>query len=182
MIALFPKLKVENLLKSGGSLLDLGCGNGKKIEPFVQDGYEVTFVDGDPKVLGQAQEFYSASTGDRLTFSLSQLEEYAIEGEWDGVVAINSLPFIHDKATVRRVVQNAYQHISIGGFLYFTVFGPDDGWVEARADRMSFFTVEEALSLLSTEPYYVSEDRGYGAKMSGGIKKWHIVHLLYVKK
>ena len=115
-------------------------------------------------------------------FPLSQLEDYSIEGEWDGVIAMNSLPFIHDKAMVRQVVQNAYEHLSAGGFLYFTVFGSDDEWAETRADRMSFFTADEARSLLSVEPYFVSEDRGYGAKMSGGIKKWHIIHFLYVKK
>ena len=181
MIALFPKLKNEHLLKSGGTLLDLGCGNGKHVEPFVQEGYAATLVDKDPSVLEQARSLFPGVTGDSCTFVSSPLEGYVIEGEWDGIVAKNSLPFIHNVTVVRRTVQNSYQHLAVGGFLYFTVFGPDDEWAKTRTESMSFFTADEALAFLPVEPYYMSEDRGYGAKMSGGIKKWHIVHLLYVK-
>ena len=67
MISLFKKLQQENLLKLNGSLLDLGCGNGKQAEPFFQFGYNTTLVDIDSETLSAAEKiFYNIKKMDLL--------------------------------------------------------------------------------------------------------------------
>jgi len=94
----------------------------------------------------------------------------------------NVLTFQKDKESISRIVREAWNKLNKGGFLYFTLFGADDPWSVEHADTMKFYEKDEALSILPEKPYYFSKDHGMGPMMKGGIKEWHILHFLYIKK
>lgn len=173
MINVFKKLKSENLLNASGSILDLGSGSGNITEPFLDVGYTVTLVDNDEKILSDAK------AGNIIIHC--NIEDFSFNEMYDGIFIVNVLPFLNDKIKTKNIINHAYNVLRYNGFLFFSVFGPMDQWAIDRSNDMSFFTKEEALALLTAEPYFTSEDYGKGATMDGKIKMWHILYFLYIK-
>lgn len=181
MITVFNKLERENLLKFKGSLLDLGCGIGKVVEPFFKYGYETTLVDKDSDVLLQAQENLKKIRNDGLNTLITPIEDFKFDKLYDGIIISNVLPFQKDKENISKIIKTAFEHLNEGGFLFFSLFGTKDQWSEERRDTMTFHSKNETLSILKENPYFVSEDYGTGRTMSGGMKTWHVFYLLYIK-
>lgn len=181
MINLFNKLKREELLKANGILADLGSGNGKLSEPFFRYGYQVELIDKNAEVLMHAESVFKSVKDKGYKIIKSSIEDFKFEKNYDGIMFSNVLPFIKDKEKVSNIIKESYKRVNGGGFLFFTLFGIKDQWAIDKADIMSFYDKNEALSILEKEPYYVSEDYGRGSTMKGDMKIWHIFHILYIK-
>lgn len=181
MITLFGKLQREGLLKENGSLLDLGCGDGRFSEFFFKYGYKTTLVDKEKEALSEAENNFNKIKKDGFKLVNSAIEDFSDTNFYDGIILSNVLPFQKDKESVNKIVKSVYDKLNKGGFLFFTLFGTKDQWATERADTMVFHTKDEALSLIKETPYFVSEDYGQGSTMKGDIKTWHIFHLLYIK-
>ena len=70
------------------------------------------------------------------------------------------------------------------GVLYFTLFGPRDGWAGKRPE-LSFIEHSEILEVLAELPlkiHFQAIEEGYGPLMSGDIKYWHIFRFLCLKQ
>lgn len=181
MISWFNKLKQEKLLKSEGTLLDLGCGNGRMSEAFFQHGYDVTLVDFSTEALAQAEKNFKTIKSDGFEIVNSPIEKFQFDKSYDGVLLLNVLPFQKEKSEIERIVNTAFEKLAPGGFLAFSLFGTKDQWATESREGMSFYTKEEALGILKQGPYFVSEDYGQGMTMKGDIKTWHVFHFLYLK-
>lgn len=180
MINLFVKLQKEGLLKQDGSILDLGCGNGRLSEPFFKSDYKVTLVDKDSKMLREAEDNFKKIKESGFQSLNTSIEDFEFNEVYDGIIMSNVLPFQKNKENISRIVQTAFDKLNKGGFLYFTLFGVKDQWVK-EYPNMIFYEKEEALGIIKREPYYLSEDFGKGSTMKGDIKTWHIFCLLYIK-
>jgi 2-polyprenyl-3-methyl-5-hydroxy-6-metoxy-1,4-benzoquinol methylase len=181
MINIFKKLQSENLLKEEGKLLDLGCGNGNVSLLFFQAGYQVTLVDKDPEALKAAELAFSKVRSDGFKIENAPIESFDFNGTYDGIILSSVLPFLKDKDEVQRIIKTAWEHLAEKGFLFVTLFGDKDSWATDRRDSMSFFTKEEAASIIDHEPYYFTEDYGHGVTRIGDAKVWHILSSLYLK-
>ncbi len=181
MIPIFKKLKQEGLLKQGGALLDLGCGNGEVSKPFFEHGYDATLVDINEAVLNQAAESFKNVKEDGFVTVNSAMEGFEFNEKYDGIIMSNVLPFQKDKENIKRMVQSAFDSLNEGGFLFFTLFGTQDAWAANPSAEMIFHTKEEAVGVLPESIYFLSEDYGKGLTMKRQIKMWHIFHLLYIK-
>jgi SAM-dependent methyltransferase len=180
MIDLYKKLSRENLIQPPAHILDLGSGNGVKDLPFIEAGYSMTLVDKSIKAITEAKQNISDTS--KVTFVESDIETFEITEGYNGVIAINSLPFLKDQESIIKVVNNSFNKLKEGGFLLFSLFGPEDEWYDNPNLKLTFFSLENALNILPLKPYFVSEDKGIGGMMKGGTKWWHIIHLLYIKK
>ena len=182
MINLFAKLEKEKLLKEKGSLLvDLGCGNGKVSEPFFKAGYEVTLVDKDPKVLQETENNFRKIKEAGFQVINTPIEGFEFNQSYDGIILSNVLPFQKSKENIAKIINDSWNKLNHGGFLFFTLFGVNDQWAKEYAETMTFYEKGEALSILKDSPHYVSEDYGQGSTMKGDIKLWHIFSVLYIK-
>ncbi len=169
------------MLKKHGFLADLGCGDGSVSEPFFESGYHVLLVDKDKEKLSLADgRFHKVKDNDYELIN-EPVEKFDFDKSFDGIIMSNILPFIHDKSEVKRIVKTAFDNLKTGGFIYFTLFGVEDEWVDIHANTMSFYSKTEALGILDKKPYFTSEDFGKGLTMKGDIKTWHIFALLYLK-
>jgi SAM-dependent methyltransferase len=182
MIPLFNKLQSENLLKQKGILLDLGCGNGRVSEPFFQYGYETILVDKNAGILSEAEDRFKKIKKAGFRIVNIYIENFDFNENYDGIIMSNVLPFQKSKENVEKIVQKAFDKLNKGGFLFFTLFGTRDGWVQEHKDRMIFCEKAEAIGIIKAEPYFISEDYGQGLTMKGDIKTWHIFNLLYIKQ
>lgn len=179
MIYLFQKLKQEKLIEPGDKVLDLGGGNGKFIEPFVDFGCVVTLIDKDRDVLYKTEEFFKLKNTN-IEIIHESLENFEFKNKYKGITISNVLPFIQDKEKVAEIIEKSFENLDDGGFLFFTLFGEQDEWQKLHKD-MSFWSKNDALNIMKKKPYYFSEDIGLGGTMSGELKDWHIFSFLYIK-
>lgn len=181
MRSFLKKILDEKLLTNVGRTLDLGCGNGADAQELAALGYTVDVVEKDT---AHKKTLAALSQKTSVVSHTVAIENFKIQkGTYTLIIANNSLPFVSDKERVTRVITDSVAGLTPKGVLYFTLFGPRDAW--AAKPTMSFFSYDEALSLLETLPvqiYHRATEEGYGKTMKGDIKYWHIHRFFCIKK
>jgi streptomycin 6-kinase len=115
--------KVISLIKSGNSILDLGCGTGEPIAKyFLEKGCFVTGVDGSSAQIKKAKANFP-----KAKFIINDMRSLDLSERFDCIIAWHS--FFHlptaDQRLMFRVFEN---HIKPHGILLFTS-GPTEGEV-----------------------------------------------------
>jgi len=107
--------KFIDLLGTRGTVLDMGCGNGRPIaEYFIQQGYQITGIDGACAMLARAQEQFPEQRW--LNRDMRQL---ALNETFDGLIAWDS--FFHLTPDDQRQMFPVFaRHSRPGSVLMFT--------------------------------------------------------------
>ena len=131
-------------IRSGGHILDLGCGSGRDSDQFMQRGYQVTAMDGSEEMCRVASEL----TGLNVQHMLFQ--DIAWKNEFDGIWACSSLLHCH-KDELPEILQKVADSLKAQGTLYVSFkYGDFEG---ARNGRYFTNLTEESLAeLLSAIP------------------------------
>ena len=110
-------------LKPGAKILDLGCGMGEPIAGyFIDQGFELTGVDGSQKLINLAKSRLKNSV-----FMVADMRGIALKQKYDCIIAWHS--FFHLSQDDQRAMFKVFEeHINPGGILLFTS-GPDAGEV-----------------------------------------------------
>ncbi len=107
---------IEQLLRrwapdaSGKRLLDAGCGVGALTATYLSAGFEVHGADFSPTAIARARERFPAAH-----FTVSSLENLALDESFDVIVAVDVLLHIVDDGAWRRVVGALARHLTPGG-------------------------------------------------------------------
>lgn len=124
---------VEMARRSGGPVLEMGCGTGRILLPVARAGMRVHGLDlstemlsGLARKLGEEPDEVSR----RATFSRGDMRS----GWCGGGFALATAPFgvahsLHTREQQRAWLRNARRHLRPGGALCFDVFQPDDGFL-----------------------------------------------------
>ncbi|HRX05231.1 MAG: methyltransferase domain-containing protein [Anaerolineae bacterium] len=127
--------------RTGGPLLELGCGTGRLLLPLAEAGYEVTGVDMSEQMLAIARAKLDAGDlSDQATLLLADMREVQLEQRYRlAFIAINSfmhLTTMEDQLAALRTWRDA---LLPGGLLVIDVFNPNpqqlleaDGRVEMQ--------------------------------------------------
>lgn len=127
--------------RTGGPLLELGCGTGRLLLPLADAGYEVTGVDMSEQMLAIARAKLDAGDlSDQATLLLADMREVRLEQRYRlAFIAINSfmhLTTMEDQLAALRTWRDA---LLPGGLLVIDVFNPNpqqlleaDGRVEMQ--------------------------------------------------
>ena len=127
--------------RTGGPLLELGCGTGRLLLPLAEAGYEVTGVDMSEQMLAIARAKLDAGDlSDQATLLLADMREVQLEQRYRlAFIAINSfmhLTTMEDQLAALRAWRDA---LLPGGLLVIDVFNPNpqqlleaDGRVEMQ--------------------------------------------------
>jgi cyclopropane fatty-acyl-phospholipid synthase-like methyltransferase len=151
-------------LKPGAMILDLGCGMGEPIAKyFVDNGYQLTGIDGSQKMIDMAKKRVSNATflvGDMRTCNLGKT--------FDCIIAWHS--FFHLPKDDQRAMFAIFQkHMNPGGILMFTS-GPDEAevWGDNGGENLyhASLSTAEYNALLATHHFevlkHVIEDKSCG--------------------
>ena len=136
--------------QQGGSVLELGCGTGRKLIPIASDGHPCTGIELSPSMLAEARR--KADERDvRIEWIRGDMRDFDLGRTFDlVVVAANSLLHLHQADDLVACFRSVRRHLAPGGRLVLDVFNPSVRML-ARADGVR--RAREALS-------FVDPDRG----------------------
>lgn len=106
--------KFVNKLGCKGHILDLGCGSGRDAKNFLERGYQVTAIDGSPKLAALAEK----RIGQKVNVTLFQ--NLYLPPTFDGVWACASLLHCPPK-DLEQTILNIYNSLLPNGVLYVSV-------------------------------------------------------------
>ncbi len=109
---------VQQHAKQGGTVLDLGCGQGRDALMLARYGYIVTGV--DTSKVGITQMLENAGK-DNLAINgvVANLYEYELSGKFDAIVLDSILHFARaDRKKEVALLDTLVNHINENGFLY----------------------------------------------------------------
>ena len=119
---------IEEAVRSGGPVLELGVGTGRIAVPIAAAGIEVVGVDLSAGMLDVARE-RAALVGVRLDLRRGDMREPPVEGEFPLVlIPFRSLLHMETDGDRRAVLRAVAGLLAPGGRFVFDVFtpGPDD--------------------------------------------------------
>ena len=108
------RARFERVLPEGGSILDLGCGSGRDSLAFLEDGYEVTPLDGSPEMCALA-EIHTDLEVLNMTF-----EELDFDEVFDGIWACASLLHVPGE-DMPGILKKVGLALKPEGYLYISV-------------------------------------------------------------
>ncbi len=100
-----PKI-IASALKSGASILELGCGVGRITHPLLEQGFRVVAVDNSAEMLAHVQ---GAST------ICAEIEQLRLKQRFDAVLLMSHFINTPDEATRRALLATCRYHLSTDG-------------------------------------------------------------------
>jgi SAM-dependent methyltransferase len=113
--------------RTGGPLLELGCGTGRLLVPLARAGYDVTGVDLSPEMLRLARaKLDAAGLAQRVTLVQGDYAEAPLAGPYRlAFVMMNTFLHLTTGAAQLRALRHWREHLAPGGLLLIDVFNPD---------------------------------------------------------
>jgi len=113
--------------RTGGPLLELGCGTGRLLVPLAQAGYEVTGVDASPCMLDIARtKAEAAGVSARVKLIEGDFAVAPLEGTYKLAFAVmNTFLHLATQDEQVRALRHWHTHLAPGGLLLIEVLHPD---------------------------------------------------------
>ena len=99
---------VHAVVRSGGSVLDLGCGTGRIAEPLARLGHRVVGVDVSQSMLSHLRQAHPVR---------SRIEDLTLDERFDAVLLASTLVNTHDVVQRQALLQAAARHLADTGVL-----------------------------------------------------------------
>jgi len=131
------------LLPAGGRILDLGCGSGRDSRFFLEQGFQVTAVDGSEELCRLASRYIGREV------LCMDFQDLAFENCFDGVWACASLLHV-PRDSIKDILARIHRALARGGVLYAS-FKAGNG-ERTRGDRLfNDYSQEDMESLFAVE-------------------------------
>jgi SAM-dependent methyltransferase len=113
--------------RTGGPLLELGCGTGRALIPLAEAGFDVTGVDLSPAMLARAQSRAAAAgVPDRVHLVEGDFASAALTGPYRFAYCVmNTFLHLPDRGAHVAALRHWRQHLATGGLLLIDIFHPD---------------------------------------------------------
>ena len=170
-------IRAAALAPRKGRALDLGAGAGRDTRYLLEQGFQVTAVDAEPRAVALLAAL--PSSAGRLRVVQSSFEDFDFAGTapYDLISAQFALPFI-PRDHFSGVFARLKAALSSGGIFAGHFFGVHDESNTPERD-MTFLTRAEAEALLGDlDIIELTEEDADGHKADGSPKHWHVFHIL----
>lgn len=117
--------------RTGGPILELGCGTGRVALPLAAAGHEVTAVDIDPAMLERARrraDAAGAAIARRIDFVEADLLGLKLPAAGSfrlAIIALNSLFLLATRVAQREAFATMARHLATGGLAVVDIWLPD---------------------------------------------------------
>ena len=124
-------LYIEQATRSGGPVLELGCGTGRVSLALADAGFDVTGVDISPRMIERAKaKAKERGLSGKARFLTEDMLDVQIVDESNGGFAMACFPFrsFQSMLTVedqREALENAAAHLRTDGLLVLDLFAPE---------------------------------------------------------
>lgn len=161
-IYLFDQL-LRGHISPGMRILDAGCGSGRNLVYFLQEGYEVYAADADPQAVESVRALAHALAPNLATsnFRVESVERMSFEEACADVVLSNAvLHFAEDDAQFAEMLQGSWRVLKPGGPFFCrlaSTIGIENQVKRIRGRRFQSpdgaerYLVDEALLISMTE-------------------------------
>lgn len=124
--------------RSGGPILELGCGTGRALIPLAQAGYDITGVDLSLTMLQIAQAKAKASgAAKRITLVAGDYAEVELGGPYRfAFTVMNTFLHLPDQAAQMRALNHWRQHLAPRGLLLIDILHPDPATLAGLDGRL----------------------------------------------
>jgi SAM-dependent methyltransferase len=113
--------------RTGGPILELGCGTGRLLVPLANAGYEVTGVDLSPEMLHIARaKVGAAGVAQRVTLVQGDYTDATLAGACRlALVMMNAFLHLTSQSAQLRALRHWRERLAPGGVLLIDIFNPD---------------------------------------------------------
>ena len=144
---------VEMARRSGGPVLELGCGTGRVLIPIAKSGIEIVGLDASPMMLSVCREklLHESNEVQSKVLDLVQGDMRAFElSRKFSLVTIPFRPFQHllTVADQMSCLENIRKHLVAGGKLVLDIFNPsllllaDEQYLQEHGEEPEFTTAD----------------------------------------
>ncbi len=143
---------VEMAQRSGGPVLELGCGTGRVLIPTARSGIEIVGLDASPLMLSVCREKLSSEPNDvqsRVRLVQGDMRDFGLSQKFS-LVTIPFRPFQHLLTVEDQMscLQNIRKHLTPGGKLVLDIFNPslvllaDEQYLQEHGEEPEFTTAD----------------------------------------
>jgi tellurite methyltransferase len=103
------------------TVIDMGCGGGRNLVYFLQQGYEVFGIDPQPEAIAVVRELSRSLAPDNAlaNFQVAAIEDHPFtDRQFDLVICNAVLHFAQDEAHFERMLGAIWAAVAPGGFLF----------------------------------------------------------------
>jgi len=124
--------------RTGGPLLELGCGTGRLLIPLAQAGYTVSGVDISPEMLRIAQaKAQAAGVADQVSLIQGDYADAPLPGTYQfAFVVMNTFMHLLTQADQLRALRHWRAHLAPDGLLLIDIFHPDVAQLASLGGRI----------------------------------------------
>ncbi len=153
-------------LKKGDKILDFGCGSGRDMKYFLEQGYFCDGIDGSEKMCELASLYVKKSV-QKMCF-----EELEAENEYDGIWACASILHLNQKRLL-EVFEKIAKALKENGILYSSFkYGTFEGMRNGRyfldLDEKKLKEILDEIDLFWIEEIWVTKD----VRQERNTEKW----------
>ncbi len=152
--------------------MDLGCGAGVETKAMLDNGWDVTAIDGEAAL--RSRLFRLVGDHPALRVRVSSFEALDIPPA-DLLYAGYSLPFVPPEE-FSALWARIRQALRPGARLAVDLFGDRDDWVGQRA--MTFVSRPRVEELLDGMQIVSIEEEDEAGRAHSGPKHWHVFHVI----
>jgi len=159
--------------RTGGRVLELGCGTGHKLIPIASDGHPCVGLDLSPEMLAEARRKADES-GVAVEWLQGDMAAFDLDRTFDLVfITGNSLLHLHDIDDLVSCFRSVRRHLAPGGRFVFDVFNPS---VRMLAEADGHRRTRESLSFTDPDrgPVRVDVAETYDALAQVTRGTWHL--------
>ena len=117
---------VDEAVRSGGPVVELGCGTGRVALPIALSGIDVVGLDSSSQMLKRArQKAYQAGVSN-LSLVQADMKDFKLDEKFPlAIVPFRGLLSLLSVEDTERTLLNIMRHLTPGGKLIFDLFVPD---------------------------------------------------------